>query len=129
MSNISVSTGLDLSGLATELLRQRQSTDRSAPDFAAALDSAHKAVSAAASPEDGSAHAVGVQFEAMFLRQVLEDMLPKNANNVFGSGTAGGIWRSMLAEHLANSLADRNILGLAGAVVASTNVERKSSAE
>lgn len=61
---------------------------------------------------------LGTQFEAMFLRQVLETMLPNKANHVFGNGTAGEIWRSMLAENLSIVLADSNLLGLSGSVAA-----------
>jgi hypothetical protein len=58
---------------------------------------------------------LGTQFEAMFLRQVLETMLPSNASAVFGKGTAGDAWRSMLADNLSMALAERDFLGLSGA--------------
>lgn len=52
-------------------------------------------------------------FEAMFLRQALESMLPDSDNAVFGGGTAGGMWRSMLADRVSGVLAERGVLGMA----------------
>ena len=40
-------------------------------------------------------------------------MLPKNAESVFGSGTAGGIWKSMLAEKLADQISRSGGIGIA----------------
>lgn len=51
-------------------------------------------------------------FEAMFLRQTLESILPSGADAVFGTGTAGGVWRSMLADHVSAVLAERGVLSL-----------------
>jgi hypothetical protein len=39
-------------------------------------------------------------------------MLPKEDSGVFGSGTAGDVWRSMLAEQLAKQLGKSVDLGL-----------------
>lgn len=55
----------------------------------------------------------GVQFEALLMQNFIEAMLPKDADNVFGSGIAGGFWRSMLAEKLAMELAHAGTLGIA----------------
>ncbi len=72
---------------------------------------------------------IGTQFESMFLRQAFENMLPKDSESVYGGGTAGGFWRSMLAENLANALADRNILGLAATVEPTLKSNLKDDAE
>jgi Rod binding domain-containing protein len=53
------------------------------------------------------------KFEAYMLQTFVESMLPKDAPNVFGSGPAGNIWRSMLAEHLANEIARGTSFGIA----------------
>lgn len=39
--------------------------------------------------------------EQLVLQRMVEAMLPKDAGELFGHGTAGDIWRSMLAEQLA----------------------------
>lgn len=52
-------------------------------------------------------------FEAFFLQTFVEAILPKDAESLFGSGPAGKIWKSMLAEHLANELAKSTAFGIA----------------
>ena len=51
-------------------------------------------------------------FEAFLVQTFVESMLPSDAPNVFGSGTAGKIWKSMLAEHLANEIAQGTAFGI-----------------
>jgi len=53
------------------------------------------------------------QFEAFVLQNFLESMLPKEATNVFGKGSAGEFWRSMLAEKLGGELARSGQIGIA----------------
>ncbi|WP_417709247.1 rod-binding protein [Roseibium aggregatum] len=56
------------------------------------------------------------KFEAMILGQFVETMLPDDSEAVFGSGTAGEIWKSMLAEQVANQLAASGGVGIAGLI-------------
>jgi hypothetical protein len=53
------------------------------------------------------------KFEAFVLQVFVETMLPEKAQDIFGKGTAGGIWRSMLAEQLGNQLAQGKGIGIA----------------
>jgi flagellar protein FlgJ len=53
------------------------------------------------------------KFEAFVLQVFVETMLPEKAQDIFGKGTAGGIWRSMLAEQLGNQLAKGKGIGIA----------------
>ncbi|MDR6658291.1 rod-binding protein [Tardiphaga sp. 866_E4_N2_1] len=53
------------------------------------------------------------KFEAFVLQMFVETMLPKDAEDVFGKGTAGNIWRSMLAEQIGNEMAKGNGVGIA----------------
>jgi peptidoglycan hydrolase FlgJ len=53
------------------------------------------------------------KLEAYFLQTFVEAMLPKDSEALFGSGVAGNIWKSMLAEHLANELAQGTEFGIA----------------
>jgi hypothetical protein len=39
--------------------------------------------------------------ERLVLQKLVESMLPKESSTLFGRGTAGDVWRSMLAEQLA----------------------------
>ncbi|BBO10447.1 rod-binding protein [Bradyrhizobium sp. TM102] len=53
------------------------------------------------------------KFEAFILQTFVETMLPKESEQVFGKGTAGGVWKSMLAEELGSQLAKGNGIGIA----------------
>jgi Rod binding domain-containing protein len=53
------------------------------------------------------------QLEAFVLQSFIQSMLPKNARHVFGKGTAGDVWRSMLAEKLGNEIARSGQVGIA----------------
>jgi hypothetical protein len=108
------------------------------PDFAAAVDekietgalqrtaaSAEAAgVSRGGALDDSAGHATLVKtpssdsavfrkFEAFILQMFVESMLPKDASDVFGKGTAGTIWRSMLAEQIGNEMARGSGVGIA----------------
>ncbi|WP_407117681.1 rod-binding protein [Bradyrhizobium sp. LMG 9283] len=53
------------------------------------------------------------KFEAFILQTFVEAMLPKESEEIFGKGTAGGVWKSMLAEQLGNQLAKGKGIGIA----------------
>ena len=53
------------------------------------------------------------KFEAFVLQVFVETMLPQQAQDLFGKGTAGNVWRSMLAEQLGNQLAQGKGIGIA----------------
>lgn len=53
------------------------------------------------------------QLEAFVLQSFIQAMLPKDAQHVFGKGTAGEIWKSMLAEKLGNEIAKSGQIGIA----------------
>jgi Rod binding domain-containing protein len=52
------------------------------------------------------------KFEAFFLQSFIQMMLP-DAESVFGRGTAGGMWRSLMAEKLGDGLAQHGGIGIA----------------
>lgn len=56
------------------------------------------------------------QFEAFVLQTFVQSMLPKDATHVYGDGIAGSYWSSMLAEQIANQLADSGGIGIADAL-------------
>lgn len=61
---------------------------------------------------------VYTQFEAVLLQNMVEAMMPKDSEAMFGSGTAGGIWKSMLAEKVAEEIARAGTIGIAKQVAA-----------
>ncbi len=97
-----------------------------AGNFAADLDRATAASSAAPAPPTGLADArsalagaapsaasgVRIEFETMLINSFVGQMLPKDAGSVFGEGTAGDMWRSMLSEQIARQIAKSGELGL-----------------
>jgi Rod binding domain-containing protein len=58
-----------------------------------------------------------VKFEAMVLRNFVEAMMPKSAEAVYGKGLAGDMWKSMMAEQVANVVAERGGVGIADRVL------------
>jgi hypothetical protein len=69
---------------------------------------------AAVSPRQMSNPGVAFgQLEAFVLQTFIQSMLPKNAQHVFGKGTAGEVWKSMLAEKLGAEIARSGQLGIA----------------
>ena len=61
---------------------------------------------------------VYVQFEAVLLQNMVEAMMPKDTEAMTGSGTAGQIWKSMLAEKIAEEIARSGTLGIAKQIAA-----------
>ncbi|MCG6121767.1 MAG: rod-binding protein [Microvirga sp.] len=53
------------------------------------------------------------QFEAFVLRNFVETMLPDDSSAAFGSGTAGDIWKGMLADKIADEMARAGGIGIA----------------
>jgi hypothetical protein len=72
----------------------------------------------------------GEQFESFVLQTFIQSILPKESVAVFGSGTAGEIWRSMLAEQLGTQLARAGGVGIAAMIESSLSAkdERQDSA-
>jgi hypothetical protein len=58
------------------------------------------------------------RFEAFVLQSFVETMLPDGAEHVFGSGNAGAIWKSFLAEQIGQEIADAGGIGIAEQVAA-----------
>ena len=53
------------------------------------------------------------EFEAMVLQSFIKSMLPEDATNTFGEGTAGDIWKGMMAEQLGRAVAESGGIGIA----------------
>jgi Rod binding domain-containing protein len=58
------------------------------------------------------------RFEAMVLQTFIQNMLPKDSEDVYGKGFAGDMWKSQLAQHLADVMADRGGIGIAKSMLA-----------
>jgi flagellar protein FlgJ len=71
-----------------------------------------RGATASIGPSKDPAAAAAQKFEAFVLQSWLEIMLPKQQSGAFGSGGAGGVWRSMMAEQLGAQIASAGGLGL-----------------
>ncbi|WP_171946478.1 rod-binding protein [Hyphomicrobium sp. CS1GBMeth3] len=53
------------------------------------------------------------KFEAFVLQSFIQEMMPETQESVFGSGVSGDFWKSMMAEKIAEQVAERGNLGIA----------------
>ena len=97
-----------------------------AADFTAAVTDAAPTVTAlpravaSAVPAKGAAE----QFEAYVLQNFVQSMLPADNESVYGKGLAGDMWKSMLAEQVASTMAHDGGVGIANRLLADyTRVE------
>lgn len=65
------------------------------------------------------------RFEAMVLQTFIQNMLPKDAEGVYGKGLAGDMWKSQLAERLADVMAERGGIGIARSMLADHYIDGK----
>lgn len=84
-------------------------------NVAGAFSLGEAAFSAGASrqPDKVSPDAGMKRFEAMVLQTFIENMMPKNTESVYGKGMAGDMWKSMMAEQMANATANAGGIGIA----------------
>lgn len=68
-------------------------------------------------------------FEAFFIQSFVESMLPKGSAANFGSGTAGEVWRSQLAEKIGTEIAASGGIGIADRLLANEARRAASSQE
>jgi flagellar protein FlgJ len=115
--------------LAAQRLNALASSNAPGADFSTDLDKATSQAASIPFPVESGADArsrlaempggpdklnnAKTQFEAMMLSSFVGELLPKDASNVFGQGTAGDMWRSMLAEQVSLQIAKSGKLGLA----------------
>jgi Rod binding domain-containing protein len=124
--------------LAAQRLNALAGSNAPAADFVADLDRAAETRSATMAPLANAADArsrlaglqggpdktrqAKTQFEAMMLNSFVSELLPKDTGEVFGQGTAGDMWRSMLAEQVSTQIAKSGKLGLAKRLFATHEV-------
>ncbi len=65
------------------------------------------------------------EFEAYVLQTFVESMLPKDAENTYGKGTAGSVWKSMMAEQIGAQISKAGGIGIAKHLMKSSE-ERRS---
>lgn len=65
------------------------------------------------------------QFEAHLLQTFIESMLPEEGSALYDTGTAGEIWKSMLAEGMAAQLARAGGIGIAKMIEATAETDAR----
>lgn len=98
-------------------LARRSGPAGAATTAAFSLGETGAAAHAAAGAAKAETPASFVRFEAMVLQSFVQNMLPKDAETVYGKGLAGDMWKSMLAEQLAGVMAERGGIGIAERVL------------
>jgi peptidoglycan hydrolase FlgJ len=102
-----------------------------ADDFAKALDAAAQPSEAAAdivpsaanmrdrlsllssdTAREQKAAKTQIEFEASILKTFVDAILPKDETDVYGQGTAGDVWKSMLADQIAKQIAKSGAFGV-----------------
>ncbi|MBU3890003.1 flagellar biosynthesis protein FlgJ [Methylosinus sporium] len=109
LSEISNATPNSVDGFATLVADRRDASSTATPTITARpvmIDAA-----ATASRDIRSADATQ-KFEAFIIQSSLEAILPKSEGGFFGRGTAGDVWRSMIAEQIGDQIAKAGGLGL-----------------
>jgi Rod binding domain-containing protein len=101
--------------LAAKRLNALGGSNAPTANFAADLDRAAGARSRLAEAPGGpdKLGQAKTEFEAMMLNSFVNELLPKDTEEVFGQGMAGDMWRSMLAEQVSTQIAKSGKLGLA----------------
>jgi flagellar protein FlgJ len=121
-----------LQGAMQRLVKITQGPNASQTSFAAAMRDAESALGpakslsgvargvalASAAPSPPAPRAISSpseaaqKFEAFILQSFVESVLPKLGGAAYGHGTAGGVWRSMMAEQLGAHLAKAGGVGI-----------------
>ncbi|TPI47157.1 flagellar biosynthesis protein FlgJ [Mesorhizobium sp. B2-9-1] len=65
------------------------------------------------------------RFEAMVLTTFIQNMMPKDTEGVYGKGLAGDMWKSQLAEKVADAMAAHGGIGIARSMLADHYLDGK----
>jgi Rod binding domain-containing protein len=87
-------------------------------DTAASVDAGSILSRATAQKTDANSADKFKRFEAMVLQTFIQNMLPKDTEQVYGKGLAGDMWKSQLAERMADAMATRGGIGIARSLLA-----------
>lgn len=69
------------------------------------------------------------KFESMVLQNFVKSMLPSDSEEIYGKGTAGEIWRGMMAEQLGESIAKGGGIGIAESLARSGSAAHRDRGE
>lgn len=85
--------------------------------FGATVDILNRTTNAARTEamaeEAGKPPKIYRDFEAVYLTNFVQSMLPDESEEVYGKGNSGEMWKSMMAEQLGSSIAESGGVGIA----------------
>ena len=64
------------------------------------------------------------KFEAMVLQNFVKSMLPAESEEIYGKGTAGEMWRSMMADEMGKVISKRGGIGIADSLMRNQAVNK-----
>jgi len=96
----------DIHAARTDIARRSEAAEK-AEFSVGGEEKAADAAPASKSPESFR------KFEAMVLQTFIQNMLPKDGAAVYGKGMAGDMWKSLMAEKMAEVMAERGGIGIA----------------
>jgi hypothetical protein len=113
-----------------DIAAAREALARKAGGAAAPFSIGEPALSRATAAADTSTSDTGKakqyqRFEAMVLQTFIQNMLPKDAEGVYGKGLAGDMWKAQLSEKLADVMAERGGIGIARQMLADHYMDGK----
>lgn len=106
----------DLQSARTELARRTGASAPAGPDAAFSLTTTSPGAARRADPTDQAA--AYRKFEGVVLQTFIQSMLPKDAEDVYGKGVAGDMWKSMMAGRIADVMTERGGIGIASRLLA-----------
>ena len=62
------------------------------------------------------AQAVAKEFESLLVANMIKDMMGDEDESYFGGGFAGGVWKSMMADHMATAVVEAADFGVASKI-------------
>jgi Rod binding domain-containing protein len=80
--------------------------------------STHLSASVAGPPEQSPDADAYKKFESLVLGSFIQNMLPEQTESVYGGGLSGDMWKSILAQHLGDALAENGGIGIANRLLA-----------
>ncbi|PZU81930.1 MAG: rod-binding protein [Shinella sp.] len=77
---------------------------------------------------DGKVPETYRKFEASILSTFIQEMMPKESEEVYGKGSAGEFWKSMMAEQIANEVSKTGGIGIAEQVYSQSLQRQRAEA-
>ena len=99
LGSVAAGQGDEFSQLVNGLKSPAAPLDKTQPPLAPEIGSQSGTARASTSTQ------VYRQFEALVLQNMFEMMMPQDTEGIFGKGTAGEMWKSMLAQQIGEQVA------------------------